>query len=78
MTHEQFNGKWNQLKGEMKRAWGRFTDDELLQIEGDYDTFIGRVQERYGEKKDEIVRWVDEWYRRTQDRASGKVSEQPF
>ena len=34
------------------------------QIEGDYDKFVGRVQERYGDKKDEIVRWADDWYRR--------------
>ena len=38
---------------------GKFTDDDLMQIEGDYDKFVGRVQERYGDKKDEIVRWAD-------------------
>ena len=61
MNREQFKGLWNQLKGELKKQWGKFTDDDLLQIEGDYDKFIGKVQERYGERKDEISRWVEQW-----------------
>ncbi|MBA2252371.1 MAG: CsbD family protein [Nitrospirales bacterium] len=61
MNREQFKGQWNQLKGELKTQWGKFTDDDLLQIEGDYDKFVGKVQERYGEKKDEVSRWADQW-----------------
>ena len=61
MNREQFKGLWNQLKGELKKQWGKFTDDDLLQIEGDYDKFIGKVQERYGERKDEISRWMEQW-----------------
>jgi|GEM_PF-42767 len=64
MNTDQFKGKWEQFKGEVKKQWGKFTDDDLMQIEGDYDKFVGRVQERYGDKKDEIVRWADDWYRR--------------
>ncbi|MBL8042151.1 MAG: CsbD family protein [Nitrospira sp.] len=64
MNTDQFKGKWVQFKGEVKKQWGKFTDDDLMQIEGDYDKFVGRVQERYGDKKDEIVRWADDWYRR--------------
>jgi uncharacterized protein YjbJ (UPF0337 family) len=62
MNREQFKGQWNQLKGELKKQWGKFTDDDLLQIEGDYDKFVGKVQERYGEKKDEVSRWADQWH----------------
>jgi uncharacterized protein YjbJ (UPF0337 family) len=52
MNAEYFKGQWNQLKGELKKQWGKFTDDDLLQIEGDYDKFVGKVQERYGENKE--------------------------
>ena len=62
MNADQFKGKWVQFKGEVKKQWGKFTDDDLMQIEGNYDTFVGRVQERYGDKKDEVVRWADDWY----------------
>jgi len=62
MNADTFKGKWNQFKGELKRQWGNFTDDDLMQIEGDYDKFKGKVQERYGDRKDEIETWATKWY----------------
>ena len=57
MNADQFMGKWNRLKGDLKRSWGKLTDDELMQAEGDYDTFMGRAQERYGNIKEGVIRW---------------------
>lgn len=34
-----------------------------MTIEGDYDKFKGAIQQRYADRKDEINRWADEWYR---------------
>lgn len=59
MNADQFKGKWMQIKGELKQQWGQFTDDDLQQIEGNYDKFIGKVQERYGDRKEEIMKWAD-------------------
>ena len=61
MNTDQFAGKWSQFKGELKKQWGKFTDDDLLQIEGNYDKFKGKVQERYGDKKDDVIRWADQY-----------------
>lgn len=61
MNVEQFKGQWLQLKGELKRRWGKFTDDDLMQIEGNYDAFVGRLQERYGDQKEDILKWLNEW-----------------
>ena len=73
MTREQFKGQWNQFKGELKKQWGQFTDDDLMQIEGDYDKFIGSLQERYGEQKEEVRRWVDQWFDRHQPAKPGAM-----
>lgn len=51
MNAEQLKGKWLQLRGELKQRYGEFTDDDLTQIERNYDTFLGKVQKRYGDKK---------------------------
>jgi uncharacterized protein YjbJ (UPF0337 family) len=48
-------GKWNQLKGEIRRKWGKVTDDDLLETEGNMDKLIGKIQERSGEQRDAIV-----------------------
>lgn len=62
MNSDQLKGKWTQFKGELKKKWGKFTDDDLTQIEGDYDKFVGKVQEHYGDKKDEVLKWSDHWH----------------
>ena len=62
MNRDQFKGAWHEFKGELKKQWGAFTDDDLLQIEGDYEKFMGAIQRRYGDRKDEITRWADQWY----------------
>jgi uncharacterized protein YjbJ (UPF0337 family) len=47
MNAEQLKEKWTHFKGELKQKWGKFTDDDLKQIEGSYKEFVGKVQERY-------------------------------
>ena len=61
MNTDQFQGKWAQFKGELKKQWGKFTDDDLMEIEGNYDKFKGKVQERYGDKKEDVISWADKW-----------------
>ena len=68
MNADHFKGKWSQFKGELKKKWGEFTDDDLMKIEGDYDKFNGAIQERYADRKDEISRWADDWYRASQSK----------
>jgi len=51
-------GKWNQLKGEIKRKWGKITDNDLLEAEGSADKLIGRIQERSGERREAIQDWL--------------------
>ena len=60
MNKEQFKGNWQQFKGEVKKKWGQLTDNDLLEAEGDYDKFLGVVQKRYGDRKEEV-----EWYERS-------------
>jgi len=51
-------GNWNELKGKMKQANGDLTDDDLQYEEGKDDEFIGRMQQKLGKTKDEVVDWI--------------------
>lgn len=48
MNTDVLKGKWNQMKGDVKKTWGDLTDDDLKMIEGDRDKLLGKLQERYG------------------------------
>jgi uncharacterized protein YjbJ (UPF0337 family) len=58
---EQIAGKWKQIKGEAKKKWGALTDDELVQIDGNRDILVGKIQEKYGIAKEEVNQQIDEW-----------------
>src|ERR1700756_3419288 len=61
MNWEQVQGQWKQLKGKLKMKWNKLTDDDLDFIAGQKDVLIGKIQERYGLKKEEAQRQVEEW-----------------
>ena len=72
MNADQLKGKWMQFKGELKQQYGKFTFDDLQQIEGNYDKFVGKAQARYGDRKDELMKWADQWQQQLPPKAVDK------
>lgn len=68
MNRDILEGKWMQLKGNIKQQWGRLTDDELDQINGRYEELVGKIQERYGYSREEAANEVDTWLNTYDDR----------
>ena len=64
MNWDRIEGNWKQFKGKVKAEWGKLTDDDLTMLDGKKDTLIGKIQERYGIKRDEAERRVDDWSNR--------------
>jgi uncharacterized protein YjbJ (UPF0337 family) len=59
MNNDKLKGKWHQLKGEIKRKWGKMTDDDLTEAEGNMEKLVGKIQERSGEKREAIEKWLE-------------------
>ncbi|MGJ7026041.1 CsbD family protein [Petrimonas sulfuriphila] len=59
MDNSRFKGKWNELKGRVKKEWADLTDDDLMYVEGKEDELYGRIQSRTGRSRDEIRTWFD-------------------
>ena len=57
MNADQLKGKWTQFKGELG---------------GNYEKFIGKVQERYGDKKTELMKWADTCHQKSAAKAAEK------
>jgi len=77
MNADQLKGRWMQFKGELKKKWGAFTDNDLTEINGSYDKFVGKVQERYGDKKSELMKWAKAWHAKPATSTEGK-KKSPF
>ncbi|KAA5606850.1 CsbD family protein [Roseospira marina] len=61
MNWDEVKGRWKQVKGDAKIQWGKLTDDELDQIEGNRDKLVGKLQEKYGKTREEAEKDVDSW-----------------
>ena len=53
-NRDAVQGKWREIKGEIQKAWGRLTDDELEKTKGDMTAIGGLIQQKYGSQKDEV------------------------
>ncbi|WP_299438522.1 CsbD family protein [uncultured Rhodospira sp.] len=59
MNKDELKGNWNQLKGNVRKQWGKLTDSDVEEASGDRDILVGKLQERYGIAKAEAEKQVD-------------------
>jgi len=57
---QELQGQWNQLRGRVKEKWGQLTDDDLQMQGGNVDQLIGRIQQKTGEGREAIERYLGE------------------
>ena len=58
MNKEQVQGKAEQLKGEIKKTWGKLTDNDIMLLDGKRDQFLGKLKEHYGLAKEDAEKQV--------------------
>ncbi len=59
MTKLNFKGNWNEVKGKIKQKYGQLTDDDLTFSEGKDDEFLGRLQNKLGETKENLRSFIE-------------------
>jgi uncharacterized protein YjbJ (UPF0337 family) len=65
MTKGHLQDRWNQLQGEAKVQWGQLTPEDLERIvDGDEESLIMLLQERYGYDRDRAAKEVEHFRNR--------------
>lgn len=54
----QIKGAWNEVKGKIKTKYAELTDDDLLYEEGQEDRLIGKLQQKLGKTRDEVINLI--------------------
>jgi uncharacterized protein YjbJ (UPF0337 family) len=75
MNSDQMEGKWKQIKGEVREKWGKLTDDDIHVVAGRREQLIGKVQERYGIAKEEATRQVDSFVKNLNEQPNFKEAD---
>ncbi len=60
MNNEQIAGKFEQLKGGIKKTWAKLTDDEVMLYNGKQEQFFGKLKEKYGLAKEKAEDQIKE------------------
>jgi uncharacterized protein YjbJ (UPF0337 family) len=61
MNRDTLKGQWTQLKGRIRNQWGKLTDDEVSQIQGNAEILIGKLQEHYGYSREQAEHELERW-----------------
>ncbi len=64
MNEDVLKGKWKEIKGSIKKEWGKLTDDEIAQSEGNQEKLVGVLQKNYGYSREK----AEEEYKRFMSR----------
>ena len=67
MNKDILKGKWLQVRGDIRSRWGKLTDDDVDQIHGDVEKFLGKLQERYGYAREQADKELSEFLRMPDD-----------
>lgn len=59
-TKLQLEGKLDQVRGDIKKAWGDVTDDEIDRAEGDVTRLVGIIKEKTGQRERDIERRIEQ------------------
>lgn len=60
MNAQEIRGHWDQIRGKVKEKWGVLTDDDLQMVSGNIDQLIGRIEQKTGEARGSVERFLDE------------------
>jgi len=55
---QELQGQWSKLRGQVKQKWGQLTDDDLQIQGGNIDQLVGRIQQRTGEGRETVERFL--------------------
>lgn len=79
MNTDAFEGRWKQMRGELRSWWGKLTDDDFEKIAGKKDRLVGVLQEKYGYTREaaqqEIDRRFSEYDKRLETSNPGKMGQ---
>jgi uncharacterized protein YjbJ (UPF0337 family) len=57
---QELQGQWNNVRGQVRERWGQLTDDDLQIQGGNVDQLVGRIQQRTGETRDAVERFLND------------------
>jgi uncharacterized protein YjbJ (UPF0337 family)/uncharacterized membrane protein YtjA (UPF0391 family) len=75
INENTLKGKWREVRGEIQKAWGKLSDDELDKAKGDLKAIGGLIQQRYGEAQESYNKKLSDILQRFESKKEAVVDE---
>jgi uncharacterized protein YjbJ (UPF0337 family) len=59
INKDVIEGNWKEISGNLKQQWGKLTDDDLMRVNGSFESLGGILQQKYGYHQEEAKREVE-------------------
>ena len=59
MDKLEIKGAWNEVKGKIQQAYADLTDDDLKYENGQDNEMLGKLQQKTGKGREELVKWIN-------------------
>ncbi|MEL6924426.1 MAG: CsbD family protein, partial [Bacteroidota bacterium] len=56
-----YKGEWNEVKGDIQKAWGKLTNSDVDKINGSKTRLLGVIQQRYARSRIDALKEVDQF-----------------
>ncbi|MES2799239.1 MAG: CsbD family protein [Bacteroidota bacterium] len=56
----ELKGDWNEIKGKLKQQFAELTDNDVMLVEGKQEELLGRLQQKLGKTKEELLKHISE------------------
>ena len=76
MNTDTFEGRWRQMRGELRSWWGKLSDNDFEKIAGKKDRLIGMLQEKYGYTREAAQQEIDRRFREYDERMRTSTATQ--
>lgn len=67
MDRLQIKGNWNEVKGKLRQEYGDLTDDDLQYAEGKEEELLGKLQQKTGKTREELIDRINSYSNETQN-----------
>ncbi|MFC1960921.1 CsbD family protein [Chloroflexota bacterium] len=55
------SSRWTRFSRDVKKKWGKLTDEEVMQVNGRREILVGKIQEKYSIGMEETHQQIEEW-----------------
>jgi len=76
MNQQILSGKWQEIKGDMRKTWADLTNDEVEKTKGNFDSLVGLFKQKYGYKKEEAAKTLNRFFDKYEQSARTSSSSQ--